>query len=404
VTEPGHTRKATPFGPVLRGGRPRNGRPDWRLLGLMVASIVTALSLGLGVVATGLVWTGHRSILRTDVWGLETTQDRDGDGVIGAGEVQEVDEVLNILLVGSDSREGLTPEQLQALGTEEESGDRTDTIILAHLDPRERRVELLSFPRDLLVTRCDGSRGRINEAYQIGEEQHIGGPTCLVQTIHRLTRIPIDHFVQVNFAGFIDLVDAVGGVSFYLDQPVRDRYAGLDLPAGCVTLDGARSIGFVRARHIDNDFGRIARQQRFIREIVRKVTSVDILLNPQKLFTIISSVGKTVETDRGFGLAEMRQIAYTFRNLDVSSMTTWTVPSVESSRRAASYVEIQPEQAAPLFEAFRTGDFPPGGPVLQASSVPTAVQRDDAAPPSPPLPTPDAYRGAGDSIIHCGAA
>jgi hypothetical protein len=101
----------------------------------------------------------------------------------------------------------------------------------------------------------------------------------------------------------------------------------------------------------------------------------------------------------------MRQLAYTFRNLDASSITTWTVPSVESSRRAASYVEIQPEQAAPLFEAFRTGDFPPGGPVLQAASVPKpAVQRDDAAPPSQPLPAPDAYRGAGDSIIHCGAA
>jgi LCP family protein required for cell wall assembly len=377
------------------------------MLGLLAASIVMTLSLGLGIIAAALVWTGHRSILRTDVWGLQTTQHRDSDGVIDAADLQEVDEVLNILLVGSDSREGLTPEQLQVLGTEEESGDRTDTIILARLDPRQRRAELLSFPRDLLVTRCDGSRGRINEAYQIGEERRIGGPTCLVQTIHQLTRIPIDHFVRVNFAGFIDLVDAVGGVSFYLEQPVRDRYAGLDLPAGCVTLDGARSIGFVRARHIDNDFGRIARQQRFIREIVHKVTSVDTLLNPQKLFSIVSSVGKAVETDRGFGLTEMRQIAYTFRNLDASSITTWTVPSVESSRRAASYVEIQPEQAAALFKAFRTGDFPPSGQVLQAASGPApAAQRDqDAAAPSPPSPPPsDAYRGATDSIINCGAA
>ncbi|MGH8910624.1 MAG: LCP family protein [Egibacteraceae bacterium] len=397
MTTPGRTRKATPFGPVLRGGRPRGGRPDWRLLGITVTSVVTAIGLGLMAAVAVLVWAGSQSILRIDVWGLRSAQDR--DGLMDAEHVEEIDEVLNVLVVGSDSREGLTPRQLQALGTEEEEGDRTDTIILARLDPGHGRAELLSFPRDLLVTRCDGSRGRINEAYQIGEEQRIGGPTCLVQTVRGLTSVPIDHFVRINLAGFIDVVDAVGGVSFYLDEPIRDRHAGVDLPAGCVTLDGARAVGFVRARYIDSDLGRIARQQRFIRELARKATSAGTILQPQKLFDVVRSVGRTLETDRGFGLTQMRQIAYTFRDLEAERITMWTVPSVESPRRVASYLELQPEQAAALFEAFRTGDFSSSGPVLPASSV----AREGAAPLAV-APPGGGYRGSDDSIITCGAA
>ena len=371
MTASGRTRKVTPFGPVLRGGRPRDGGPDWRLLGLFVMSMVVAVSVGVAATAGALVWMGDRSIFRTEVGGLRTPTDRDGDGIVDADEVEEVSDVLNVLVVGSDSREGLSDEELQALGTEAEAGDRTDTIILARLDPRTDKVQLLSFPRDLLVTRCDGSRGRINEAYQLGEQQRGGGPTCLVQTIRALTRIPIDHFVRVNLAGFIEVVDALGGVSFYLDEPIRDRHAGVDLPAGCVTLDGARAVGFVRARYIDSDFGRIARQQRFIRELVREAASVETLLAPQKLFDLVRSVGQTLETDRGFGITEMRQIVYTFRDLRVDAVEAWTVPATETTRGGASYVEMETSEAMALFRAFRTGEFSASPrPPLQAANVP----------------------------------
>jgi LCP family protein required for cell wall assembly len=374
------------------------------MLGVMTAGLLVAITVGMSAGAAALVWTGQRSIFRTDVEGLRTPEDRNGNGIIDADEVGEVNRVLNILMVGSDSREGLTREQLQALGTQVDEGDRTDTIILARLDPGQRRAELLSFPRDMLVTRCDGSRGRINEAYQIGEEDGIGGPTCLVRTIRMLTRIPIDHFVRVNLAGFIDVVDALGGVSFYLDQPIRDRHAGVDLPAGCVTLDGAHAIGFVRARYIDSDFGRIARQQRFIRELVREATSVNTLMRPQRLFDLVRSVGQTLETDRAFGLTEMRRIVYTFRSLTVGSVQTWTVPSVASERRAASYLDIEPEQAEALFEAFRTGEFPPALPVdsldLFGAHTGPGIAMHPLPGPAGASPTPE-YRGATDSTVLC---
>ncbi len=359
VTQPGHNPKAPPFGPVLHGGRPRNGGPNWRLLGVTFLCLAMSMTVGLGAAAGALVWTGSHSITRKDIAGLQIPHDLDRDGRLDVSEVKEVTSVLNILLVGSDSREGLTPQQLEALGTRPEDSERTDTIILAQLDPRRNRVALLSFPRDLFVTRCNGSRGRINEAYPIGEHNGIGGPDCLVQTVRALSGIPIDHFVRVNLLGFINVVDAVGGVSFYLDQPLRDRHAGLDLPAGCVTLDGARAVGFVRARHIDSDFGRIARQQRFIRELVRKSTSVSTLLQPQRLFEIVQSVGKSVETDLNLGLSQIWRIAFTFRDLTAEGVDAWTVPVDDRYRGDAYYAYIRQQEADALFHAFRTGEFPP---------------------------------------------
>lgn len=365
------------FGPVLRGGRPRNGGPNWRLLGMMLLCLAISMTVGLGAAAGALVWTGNHSIARKDIAGLQAPQDLNGDGRLDASEVKEVTKVLNILVVGSDSREGLTPRQLKALGTRPEDGDRADTIILAQLDPRRNRAVLLSFPRDLFVTRCDGSRGRINEAYSIGEHDGTGGPGCLVQTIRALTGIPIDHFVRINLLGFINVVDAVGGVSFYLDQPLRDRYAGLDLPAGCVTLDGARAVGFVRARHIHSDFGRIARQQRFIRELVRKATSVDMLLRPQRLYEVVRSVGQSVETDQNLGLPEMRRIAFTFRDLTAEGVDAWTVPVDDRYRGDAYYAYIRQREANALFQAFRTGEFPPR---LGPPGAPTTLKPADVPP------------------------
>jgi len=344
---------------VLRGGRPRSGGPNWRLLGMLFLCLALSMTVGLGAAAGAIVWTGNHSISRKDVAGLQAPRDLNRDGRLDASEVQEVTRVLNILVVGSDSREGLTSHQLKALGTTPEDGDRADTIILAQLDPRRNRVALLSFPRDLFVTRCDGSQGRINEAYPIGEHIGIGGPNCLVQTIRALTGIPIDHFVRINLLGFITVVDAVGGVSFYLDQPLRDRYAGLNLPAGCVTLDGARAVGFVRARHLDSDFGRIARQQRFLRELVRKSTRLDMLLQPQRLYEIARSVGRSVETDRNLGLSEIRRIAFTFRNLTAEGVDAWTVPADDKYRGSAYYAHIKQWEADALFRAFQTGHFPP---------------------------------------------
>ncbi|MGH8895733.1 MAG: LCP family protein [Egibacteraceae bacterium] len=384
MTDPGQNRQAALFGPVLHGGRPRNGGPNWRLLGVMLLCLAMSLTVGLGAVAGGLVWTGSHSMTRRNIAGLQAPADVNRDGRLDASEVKEITSVVNILAVGSDSRAGLTPRQLKALGTHDEGSDLTDTIILAQLDPRRNRVALMSFPRDLFVTRCDGSRGRINEAYLIGESNGTGGPDCLIQTVRALSGIPIDHFVRVNLLGFMNVVDAVGGVSFFLDQPLKDRYAGLDLPAGCVTLDGARAVGFVRARHVDSDFGRVARQQRLIRELVRKATSVGMLLQPQRLFEMVRSVGQSVETDQNLGLSEMGRIAFTFRDLSAEGVGTWTVPADDAYKGDTYFAVMRQREAAGLFRAFRTGEFPPrlGSPtapaILQPADVPPVQVRNGA--------------------------
>lgn len=372
-----HPDRTLPFGPVLRGGRRRNGGPNWRLLGVMILCLAMSMAVGLGITAGALVWTGNHSIARKDIAGLQGSDDLGFGERLGGAKVEQITSVVNILVVGSDSREGLTARQLQALGTTPEGGERADTIILAQLDPRRNRAALVSFPRDLFVTRCDGSRGRINEAYSIGEQNGTGGPDCLVQTVRALTGIPIDHFVRVNLLGFVKVVDAVGGVSFYLDRPLKDRYAGLDLPAGCVTLDGARAVGFVRARHIDSDFGRIARQQRFIRELARKATSLGTLLQPQRLFEIVRSVGQSVETDQHLGLSQMWRIAVTFRSLTAEDIDSWTVPVDDLYRGNAYYAVIRQREADALFQALRTGESPPR---LGSSEVSTALEPADVPP------------------------
>jgi LCP family protein required for cell wall assembly len=344
----------------------------------MVLCLVMSMTMGLAAAAGALVWTGNHSITRKNITGLQASQDFERGGHFETSTVKEVTSVVNILVVGSDSRAGLTAAQLKALGTTDEGSNLTDTIILAQLDPRRNRVALLSFPRDLLVTRCDGTHGRINEAYTIGEHNGIGGPDCLVQTIRTLTGIPIDHFVRVNLLGFMNIVDAVGGVSFYLDHPLKDRYAGLDLPAGCVTLDGARAVGFVRARHIDSDFGRVARQQRFIRELVRKATSVGTLLQPQRLFEIVRLVGQSVETDQNLGLSEIGRIAFTFRGLTAEGVSAWTVPADDVYRGDAYFAHLRQREAKELFRAFQTGQFPPR--VVEPPAAPTTLQPADVPP------------------------
>jgi LCP family protein required for cell wall assembly len=337
---------------------------------LIGSAVLGVFLLLFGLVATAILWYGVGRIDQLQVPQLTVPGDVDGDG---AADVAELTDVLNILVIGSDSREGLTPEELRALGTEAEDGQRTDTIMLVTLDPRRDEVAILSFPRDLLVTRCDGSRGRINAAYGIGEAGRSGGgPGCLVETIQGFSGIPINHFVQVNFAGFIGAVDAIGGVTMYLDEPIRDAFAGVDLPAGCVTMDGRTALGFVRVRRIDSDFGRIARQQRFIREVLREAVSVGTLVNPVRLFGLVDAAARSVETDSGLTLSKMRRIAFSFRDLTPERMETRTVPAVSRTINGVAYEVPKEEEAARLFQAFRDGSIFPEGLGLGPTAVTVA--------------------------------
>lgn len=358
----------------MHGGRPRSGGPDWRrVLALGGITVLVAAVLMAGTYA-GLLWYRLNDINTLDISSAPTFDQvvppgEDGGGV-QPGEPytpppdSEV-ERTTILVVGSDTREGLTPEQLQAIGTEETGTNFTDTIILVQIDPATDAAAMLSFPRDLVLHRCDGSYGRINQAYAIGEEQFEGGgPACLTRTIERFTGIRIDHFVRVSLAGFVDVVDAIDGVTFYVDQPLHDAYAGLDIPeAGCVHFDGIRALQFVRARReLDNagDFGRIARQQRFLKEVLNKATSLGVLLRPDRVTSLINSISGTLETDTGFTPGVMIDLLTSMQNLTAGAVDVRTVPGVAvEGPQGAAWVEPIEEEAGQLFRAFARGDLLP---------------------------------------------
>jgi LCP family protein required for cell wall assembly len=365
------------FGPLLRGGRDRGSR--WPRVAIVALSAVVTLALVVGAVGAALMIYGERSIKKTDVDGVVGSAPFGGDGEWAGVDIRAIADVRNILVVGNDSREGLSEDQLLRLGTEPADGDRTDTVMLVQLDPGREQAAVLSFPRDLLVTRCDGSRGRINGAYGIGEQDGTGGSSCLVQTVTDFTGIPIHHYVEVNFAGFVDVVDTLGGVTMYLEEPLQDGHAGLDLPAGCVTLDGIDALSFVRARRLDptGDFGRMARQQRFIRELMDEVTKVGVLLNVPKLFVLVEALGRTVETDRDLSLREMRRIAFSLRNVTPDGIDVRTVPAVPRTIDDADYVVAKEEEAETLFQSFRDGTVFPEGVGLDG---PTEVSVGDVPP------------------------
>ena len=336
-----------------------------RLLVRFTAAFLVSVLLGMGT-AAGVVRWGMGQIDRSVVAGLVSSRSGSDEAEAEAAE-RPAARLVNVLVVGNDGREGLTPAQIKSFGTGTAEGNRTDSIMLVQLEvDGPGRGAVLSFPRDLLTTRCDGTRGRINAAYGIGVEHNGDGPSCLVKTVSTLTGVDIHHYVEVNFAGFLDVVDALGGVGLYLDKPLSDKKAHINLPAGCVKLKGPDALGFVRARYVDSDFGRIARQQRFLKETVREASHLGVLANPPRLLRIIDAAASSLRTDDNLGLAQMRALALGMRRLTAGGLEVYTVPAKAVLANGVWYVEEQPKAARRLYASFRTGavvhDDPPPRP------------------------------------------
>jgi LCP family protein required for cell wall assembly len=313
------------WGPPTRGRGRRRSRGVLRIL-LIVLAIVVLGGLALAMYATA-------QIDRIPV-----------EGLAGRGTP------MHVLLVGNDARDDLTEEQRRELSVGSADGLRTDTILLLTIQGGD--TAMLSFPRDLWVERCDGSLGRINVA------EAIGGPDCLVETVRRVSGIDVQHYVSVGFEGFVDLVDAVGGVELCLDDPIADRDAGIDLPAGCQTLDGQDALGYVRVRKIDDDFGRMERQQRFVKALASEVVSPATLLNPITMTRLANETGDTLTVDRNMGMVSLARMAWGGRSLADGSAATYTVPAdPRTTSGGADVLEIRTGEAEVLFSRFRDGSI-----------------------------------------------
>lgn len=288
---------------------------------LRIALLVTLLVLaGVGI----LLWTAYRNLDSN----IATVDPGEGLGDVRPAKENEA---LNILAIGSDSRAGAN----SVVGGE--SPGLADTTMVLHLSADNSWATAVSIPRDSMVQMPDcisadgtvvpGSLRQFNAAYPIG------GPVCVQRTVESLTGLPIDHFVVVDFVGFQAMVDAVGGVTVYIEAPISDPESNISFEPGCQTLDGQQALDYVRVRKgvqggDGSDTSRIERQQAFLASLVQKVTSSGVLFNPVDLYQFLDAATQSVTTDPGLGsIRAMASVAVRVRDIGLGAIDFTTVPN-----------------------------------------------------------------------------
>jgi LCP family protein required for cell wall assembly len=247
---------------------------------------------------------------------------------------------VNILVLGSDQRTGDN-----AILAGEDPSMASDTTIVVHISADRSRVELVSIPRDSLVPipSCQASNGKttgarssamFNEAFAIGWEA--GGDlasaaACTGRTVQDNTGLTIDHFIVVDFIGFRNMVDAIGGVNICIPRDLHDKYTGLNLTAGQQVLNGTQAIQLARARHgnIGNggDIDRIGNQQRLISAMVNQVLSTDVLTSVTKLTSFLDAATSSLTRDSQLSTLSATGLAYSMRNIRANDITFMTIPT-----------------------------------------------------------------------------
>jgi LCP family protein required for cell wall assembly len=257
---------------------------------------------------------------------------------------------MNIVIVGSDSRAGLTdPADVNRFGTV--GGRRSDTLIVAQIIPSQKRGVLVSIPRDTWVTVHHNGRtfeGKINSAYTYG-------PQAVIDTVYALTGLPINHYIDVNFLGFQKMVNALGGIDICNAQSFDDTVIGFSLTKGPHHLNGLDALQYVRTRHAtaDGDFGRIKRQQEFLRAVMAKVGRPAVLGNPLTINRLATAFAQNVTVDQYFKLADLIRLAVSFKRIGQNQLETFSVPSRVGNISGQSVVFVNESQAEPLFSALR---------------------------------------------------
>ncbi|WP_374064271.1 LCP family protein [Streptomyces himalayensis] len=265
---------------------------------------------------------------------------------------------LNILVLGSDSRSG---ERNSELGGGNSSGARSDTAMIVHLDSDRTEATVVSIPRDTLVTRpsCPTSSGgstavaynaMFNSAYSVG------GPVCAIKTVEQLTDVRMDHYIEIDFAGFADLVDALGGVTVTTEEDIDDDKSQLHLDAGTHHLDGTEALALARTRHgigDGSDLGRIGLQQQLIKAMLEEATASDLLTSPSRLYKVADAVTGSLTTDTGLdSLGELMGLADALSGISADDLTTVTMPVVTAPYDANRVVADEPE-ASELWASLR---------------------------------------------------
>ncbi|MFM8752160.1 MAG: LCP family protein [Actinomycetota bacterium] len=275
---------------------------------------------------------------------------------------------VNYLVVGSDTREGLTRAEIKRLkvgGTEVAAGKRSDTMLLIHISKKRDKAAIISIPRDTyaLIPEHKNSQGKLVPAThsKINSAFNWGGAPLLIDTFEQMSGLRIDHYIEVNFVGFVRMVDALGGVEICTKKDIDDPKSHLVLPAGRHILDGVDSLKYVRTRQFDGlgDLGRMKRQQEFAGAMLRKATSAGVLLNPVTMVDFINSALDSVVTDKGLNQGDLLTLGKQLRNLSASNVRTLTIPLKYynySKNGVSAAVLWDPVLAPELFERIKNDD------------------------------------------------
>jgi LCP family protein required for cell wall assembly len=274
-------------------------------------------------------------------------------------EVAAPSEPQNYLLVGTDSAAGIDPDDPVTIGRGD-LGILSDTIMVLRVDPESEDAAILSFPRDLWIPIAGGGNQRINTALSVG------GPEALIQTIQDHFGIPINHYVQVDFLGFRDLVDAIDGVPIYFPNPVRDEHTGLNVTTpGCITLDSTQALAFARSRHYEEqvdgdwdvdgtgDLGRISRQQLFIRLAMQRAIAKGVR-NPTTLNSLIDVGITKVTIDDALTPDDFFALGRKFRSFDPEQLQTYSPEVTDGNVGGASVLFLaETDTNQQMFDIFR---------------------------------------------------
>ncbi|MBP2706062.1 LCP family protein [Microbispora sp. RL4-1S] len=293
---------------------------------------------------------------------------------------------INVLLVGSDSRAGDNKKYGQHLVND---GERTDTIMMLHVSPNRDTATLLSFPRDsmVMIPTCNNAHGVAVPAHMgmINSAFSDGGMICTRRTIESLTKIPVDHFVKVDFTGFKNIVNALGGIQICLPQAVNDHASKLTLSAGKHLVKGEQALAYVRLRHglgDGSDISRIKRQQVFISQVVKKATSSALLTDIPKLTGFIQAAAKSVTMDNDLDAETLINIARSASKLSAKGFKATTVPW-EAYPPNPNRVQWKQPDADNLFNAVRSDTQ-----VTPTTPTPSAAASPGAKPSAPTVTKP----------------
>lgn len=312
---PGGAGHGGPGDPV--GGRGPRPAPNWRKR-IKWTAIVVLTALVVTTVGT-YFWADSKLHREVD---LSKVIDRpeQGDGT-------------NYLIVGSDSRAGLSSEQKKQLHTGSAEGKRTDSMMILHTGsngdtlislPRDSDVEIPTFvgSESGKTYKGTGRHVKLNAAY--AED----GPELLVRTVEFNTGLRIDHYVEIGFAGFASIVDAVGGVEIDIDKGFKDKYSGADFKAGKQKLNGDQALAFVRTRHAfaASDLQRTKNQQKFLSALAHQVATPGTVLNPFKLYPTLGAGLDSLIVDKDMGLYDLGSMFFAMKGVNGGDGTSLNMP------------------------------------------------------------------------------